>query len=113
MKAKELQELGQWKVGQEVICYERHYRKTCIIKRITDGRGGTIYAGGSSFDADGKIRSSSIWDQARIEILTPEAREEIINRTRRNKLSQFDFSSLPFNQSSEIFLKMKEMGIVI
>jgi hypothetical protein len=115
MKAKELTELGQWKVGQEVSLHGDHYRSTHLIERITDGRGGTIYLDNtfSTFDANGRIRSSSSWDTQRIEPMTPEIKEGIIKANRRNKLKNFDFASLTFDQASDLVLKMREMGIVI
>ena len=116
MKAKELTELGQWKVGQEVVLsypapQDRETIKT--IERITDGRNGTIYVDNMAFDLHGRQRNSNSWTFFSISVVTPDIKEGIIKKNRRIKLRQFDFKSLTFDQASDLVLKMREMGIVI
>jgi hypothetical protein len=116
MKAKELTELGPWKVGQEVaLSYPSPQNRDAIksIERITDGRNGTIYVDNMAFDVHGRERTSNQWTFHSISVLTPEVKENIIKTNRKNKLVQFKFSSLTIDQASNLVLKMREMGIAI
>lgn len=113
MKTKELTELGQWKVGQEVVVHGKHYRSSAVIDRITDGRKGTLYIGKNAYDVGGHSRGTDIWNGSHIEPMTPKIKESIIKRNRANRLNNFNFGSLTIDQLSDIYLKIKEMGIAI
>jgi hypothetical protein len=113
MKAKELTELGEWKVGQEVCIHGKHSRSSAVIDRITDGRGGTIYADKGAYDTFGNSRGTDIWNGSQMELMTPALKESMQKTNRRNKLCNFRFSSLTLDQASDLVLKMREMGIVI
>jgi len=62
MLAKELQELGGWKIGQECLLGGSSLNPDSIVKvtRITDGRDGTIYVGDTAFDTHGSQRGGDI-----------------------------------------------------
>ena len=111
---KKLTELGKWKVGQEVLLNETHSRVTTVITNITDENAGTIFLKNRafSFNVDGKI-NSALWPNEYIEPISPDAKEDIIRRGRRERLQEFDFSSLSLNQASDLIFKMREMGIII
>jgi hypothetical protein len=111
--AKELTELGEWKVGQEVILNWKWGNSILPIERITDGRGGTIYVKGKSFDVSGNERTSDIWNDTRIVIATDDDKKRIAMQIRKHKLTEFDFQNLTLEQASEIVAFMREKGIVI
>ena len=117
MKTNELNELQIWKVGMEVIVYSRFSSSIQKIKKITDGRGGTIYVeikgNNYLFDVLGNLRTSNVWSSITIEPCTPEKKIEIQMKNRVAKLHAFDFSSLTDQQVSDIVLFMREKGINI
>lgn len=82
MKAKELQELEQWKVGAKVVVkFPNGSESISTIERITDGRGGTIYLPlpfTTSFNIYGNERTSNSWHFYFIQPAT----EKDINRVR-------------------------------
>ena len=71
-KAKELQELGEWKVGEKVVVDRRMREYIRPITKITDGRGGTIYVENSKYDSKGWERGRDTWSRGMIHKLTPE-----------------------------------------
>jgi len=116
MKTKELTELAQWKVGEEVVLtYPAPQDRQSIrtIDKITDGRGGTIYVHDMAFDIHGRQRGNNQGSFFLIAPMTPDTKEGILKKNRRIKLTQFNFNSLTFDQASDLVFKMREMGIVI
>jgi hypothetical protein len=110
-KAKELQELGQWKVGQYVTINSRYGKSICPITKITDGRGGTIYAGNSKFDERGNLRGGDIWNTETITLATDEDRIEIKGRNAKYRLSEVDWSKLNNSKAIEIEKLLNDNGI--
>ena len=116
--AKELTELGEWKVGMEVIVYSQLHSSVHKISRITDGHGGTIYVPVSdkstmAFDSLGNLRSADPWAQVHIQAATPELKTEIQMKVRQNKLFRFDLNELTLQQASDLVIHMREQGIKI
>ena len=119
--SNELQELGKWKVGQEVI--DTYNSFTGKVSRLTDGRGGTVYVAvpqtlgaGTyevAFDINGKKRGTDTWSRSQLEVLTPDMKLGLERRGRRRKLAMFDWSGLPFDQSDAIVTFMRDKGIKI
>ena len=117
--AKELQELGQWKVGQEVLWEAGGAslgKSIEVIERITDGRGGSIYLkdnSGSGYDSNGFSRNGGAFHRAYITPMTPELKAQITVESRRQKLSRFDWKNLPDEQINQVITFMREKGIKI
>jgi hypothetical protein len=107
-KAKELQELGKWKVGQKVTLRGNNSLSIKPITKITDGRGGTIYAGDYKFDERGRERTSDSWHFRTITLTTDEDRLEIAGKNARNKLYQVEWQKLDYREAIAIeqFLNM-------
>jgi len=111
--AKELQELGNWKVGMLVYDNGNSYRPESLtrITRITDGRGGTIYVGESSFDINGSQRGSDTWSKQRIQVATPVDLQRIKENNAIERLSRFDWKSLRGDQAVIIQDTLLTLGI--
>lgn len=110
-KAKELQELGEWKVGQEVLIRGSGL-SIRPITRITDGRGGTIYAGDNSFDKNGRQRGGDGWLYLRyITPVTEEDRIEITGKNARFRISHVEWHNLEPSKAIEIEKLLNENGI--
>jgi len=93
-KAKELQELGDFKVGQQVYCVSRaSTANISVIDRITDGRNGTIYVNGISYDAKGHQRGD-IWSTGTITPATEEHRRSMIAKRARYRLAKYEWQKL-------------------
>lgn len=118
-KTKNLDELGQWKVGMEVY-HDSNLRGFVVgkIVRITDGRDGTIYVTFGSdtetpYDKNGNERGAGTWSKTYIYPLTVEKKNEIILYNRKEKLKSFKWNDLTVEQASEIVVFMREKGIKI
>ena len=115
-KAKELKELGEWKVGQEVIVYGSGFAHTNTISkitRITDGRGGTIYIEKTAYDRWKHERTSDSWYSKYIKIATESDKEEVIQESQKRKLDNFKWNTLPGSLATEIITLMRNKGIKI
>ena len=110
--AKELQELGQWKVGMEVFVQGIH-QSIAKITKITEAWDGTIYIDTLKFDVRGSQRTNDAWHSLSIEPLTPAIKENFERDMRKRKLFQFNFKSLTSDQIDEIVFFMREKGIKI
>ena len=112
MKTKELQELGQWKVGETVTTFQRGtitgFRK---ISRITDGRGGTIYVYNknislevyeTAYDIYGNQRGADIWNTCSIEPTTDAHRQIAKEAKAYNFLQDFNWKTLTPAQAIQI-----------
>jgi hypothetical protein len=112
--ANDLQELGEWKVGMEVVVNGPYNsRKISKISKITDGRGGTVLVDDKTYDARGFGRGGDVWTRYHIVPLTPELKMEVILEVRKSKLDNFHFNTLTPEQASEIVLFMRSKGIKI
>jgi len=110
--AKELQELGQWKVGMEVFVNGKNPYITKITK-ITEAWEGTIFVDTLKFDVRGYQRTNDAWNSRSIQPLTPAIKENFHRDIRKLKLLKFDFKSLTSDQIDSIVLFMREKGIKI
>lgn len=122
---KELQELGEWKVGMEALMEHGGSSlspdEIVVVSRITDGRNGTIYIKSRNpavtteyaFDTHGNQRGGGAWSSAYIKPLTEEMRTKLQQQNRRSKLVHFKWKELPFEQSDKIVAFMRENGIKI
>ena len=114
-KTQELQELGEWKVGLPVLLTKGgigSYESITKITRITDGRGGTVYAGDLSFDIHGRGRSGDKWHSANIQPATEEDRIRIRGMNARNRLSKIKWHELDPKKALEIETLLNSNGIV-
>ena len=110
--AKELQELGQWKVGMEVFVNGNN-GSIAKITKITDAWDGTIFIDTVKFDVRGSQRTNDAWHSLSIEPLTPAIKENFERDMRRRKLLKFDLKSLTSDQIDSIVFFMREKGIKI
>ncbi len=119
-KTKNLDELGQWKVGMEV--YVANNLQGFVIGkvvRITDGRDGTIYAtfgsnpSETAYEINGMERGGDKWHTTHLYPLTNEKKIEIAMFFRKEKLRSFKWDELTVEQASEIVVFMREKGIKI
>ena len=95
-KAKKLEKLGDWKVGQEVYIEKDTFgmiRRICKIDRITDGRNGTIYASDFSFDKHGDERGSG-YHRAKMTPATDQHRLSIRGANARRRLQNIEWHKL-------------------
>ena len=114
-KTQELQELGGWKVGMTVLVTEGgagNYESITPITRITDGRGGTIYAKNLSFDIHGRERSGDSWHITHIQPATDEDRIRIRGKNARHRLSKINWNELDPKKAIEIEALLNANGIV-
>ena len=108
-KTKKLQELGQWKVGQPVLIQGRMIEAIRPIERITDGREGTIYVCGDSYDIHGRQRGGDIyWSYKNISIATQEDLDRIRGKNAQNQLKRFQWSNLKPEDAIKIRDELKE-----
>lgn len=113
-KAKELQELGQWKVGQAVLLTmggANNTESVVPITQITDGRGGTIYVGDYLFDANGHQRTSNEWTRAYIQPAVEADITRIKGKNARYRISKVDWRSLDPVKAIEIEKLLNANGI--
>jgi hypothetical protein len=113
MKAKELQELGQWKVGQLVALFH-HGSITGLrkITRITDGRKGTIYVSNktnivgeiyeTAYDSNGNLRTPDRWSNCSISPATEAHIKTIKISKAYNFLQSFNWQTLSPDQAIQI-----------
>jgi len=110
-KAKELQELGDWKVGQEVYLDQTNgFKAIKRIERITDGRNGTIYVYGYSFDKQGHQRGDS-WNRLHIVPVTDKHRLSIKGANARRRLTNVEWFKLSNEEAIQIENLLNENGI--
>jgi len=115
--AQELQELGQWKVGQAVLVHggANGYESVTPILRITDGRGGTIYAHAYSvetpFDLNGNQRGGDTWHKYYIQPATDADRTRIRGKNAIYRLSKIVWSQLTPEKAIEIEKLLNDNGI--
>jgi hypothetical protein len=111
-KAKELQELGNWKVGQKVCVSKNGYDSilVCQIERITDGRGGTVYANDLNFDIKGRERGEG-YHKARIRPATEEDIIRIRGKNALRRIISYGWSELDPAKAIEIEKLLNENGI--
>ena len=100
-KTKNLQSLGDFIVGEKVLVKNRSDKYILPIERITDGRGGTIYVGGLSFDAQGRQRGD-VWQTAYISIPTKQDYVNVKGRNAIIRLRKVEWSSLTPEKAIEI-----------
>ena len=115
MKAKELQELGQWKVGMRVLHTGSSIGGESIytVSRITDGRGGTIYIGNDAYDIEGSSRGGSTWHHTHISPATAEDIQRIKGKVANSYLRNYDWQELTGEQSLRAEEALKFIGIDI
>lgn len=118
-KAKELQELGQWKVGQQVYIEGSSLRCIKTISRITDGRDGTIYVndkggiGAYSFDIHGWERGGNEWRRVHIVPATEEHKKMLKAMWARTRLQAIKWSELSDDKALEIQAMMINAGLIV
>lgn len=114
MKAKELTELGQWKVGQKVNLTNRYGTDRIItIQRITDGRGGTLYTEKMSFDKDGRERGvTDSWAFTRIKPAEEADYIRILGNNAKMRLSKIKWDDLEPAKALMIEKILHDNGIV-
>ena len=121
-KAKELDKLGEWYVGQKVIEETHLSKRLTTITRITDGRGGTLYTEYKSlgatvninaYDKDGWMRGGGAWSKSRIQPATPEAVKELKVQITRRKIEQISWRKIPDDTILEIKDFLNEKGLDI
>jgi hypothetical protein len=113
-KTKNLEELGQWKVGQKVYIDKTSsfhgYEAVSPIERITDGRGGSIYVKDMNFDKNGKERGEG-YHKATIRPATEEDIIRIRGNNARSRIKHYDWSELDPAKAIEIEKLLNENGI--
>ena len=111
-KAKELQELGDFKVGQQVYCESRLNTSISTIDRITDGRNGTIYVNGTSYDSKGYQRGD-IWATGTITPATEEHKRSMIAKRARYRLARYEWQKLSDDNAIAIEKLLRDNGFDI
>jgi len=116
MPTTQLQELGEWKVDQPVILYYNSgftERKAITkIKKITSGRGGTIFVDDMMFDRNGWSRSQG-YHRPYIKAATPELIEETRGENARNKLAHFKWKEITLADANKYINILREAGLEI
>lgn len=125
MPAKDLQELGQWKVGNKVIVSHRGSSLqpdyTAPISRITDGRNGTVYIKVKrsleeierAYDKNGFERGGDVCSSSIIEPATPEKIEKLVAERTKIRLRYFDWNKLTDTQALQLDTYLASIGINI
>jgi hypothetical protein len=115
-KAKELQELGKWKVGMLGYDNGSSITSPSVVKitRITDGRGGTLYinSGEKTFDISGNERGGSPWHRRHIEPATEEDLRNIQGRVIKSRLTAFNWRRLSNENAVKVEEFLNQLGIV-
>jgi len=102
--AKELNELGAWKVGQRVVAGRAGAEHLDKITRITDGRGGTIYIDTMAFDIRGRRRGEdSMWESTGIYPATDRDIKRIVVKGKRQFLYSNPWASLTDDQIIQVY----------
>lgn len=112
--AKELQELGQWKVGMSVLLKKGGgitSESIVPITKITDSREGTIYASNMLFDIQGWQRGGDVWHKSYITPATEEDSIRIRGINARYRLSQVKWLDLVPSKAIEIEKLLNDNGI--
>lgn len=111
--AKELQEIGEWKVGQKVLVVGGRINREGIypIERITDGRGGTIYVGNTSFNATSGRQIGGDTCAFYMRAATEEDYLRIRGKNAAYRLSQIQWSKLDPAKVIEIEKLLNDNGI--
>lgn len=113
--SKELQELGQWKVGVSVLIRQNaiggDQESIVRLEKITDGRGGTIFADGKMFDLSGCQRGGDRWYSAHASIATEADAIRIRGKNARYRLSIFNWKNLDPVKATEIEKLLNASGI--
>ena len=113
--SKQLQELGEWKVGQEVIIIGGEFIETktiANIEKITDGWGGTLYLKGFKYDSRGLQRSDGYHRQHLVPA-TEELKKEIRGTKARWILEKFKWHDLKPDEAMRIYKVLKENNVEI
>lgn len=113
-KTKELQELGKWKVGQKVTVESggaMTYISIRPIDRITDGRGGTVYADGTAYDLHGRQRGRDGYSSARITPTTDEDRIKIAGNNSKYRMGKVNWKEISHEKAIEIEKLLNDNGI--
>lgn len=113
-KAKELQELGEWKVGQKVTVHGGGAWSSLSIKpidRITDGRKGTIYVDGNAYDLRGHQRGGDVWYCRRIKPVTDTDILFVRGSNAKTRLKKIDWQKIEDEKAIEIEKLLNENGI--
>ena len=107
--AKDLQQLGEWKVGDKVCITGGVFETKTIgtIDRITEGWGGTLYVKGDKYDKRGWQRSDG-YHRKQLEPLTEEAEQEVYGIRARNRLQRVAWAKLEPSKALEIFNLLKD-----
>ena len=111
--SKELTELGEFKVGDKV-CIEGDLGRKCIstITKISDGRGGTIYASEMLFDKNGSQRGADTWHKSYMRVATEADVIDIRGKNARNRISKYKWLDLDPAKALEIEKLLNDNGIV-
>ena len=89
-----IETLGKWKVGQEVIIQRIHGTNAIErIDKITDGLGGTIFVNKTRYTEAGHERGNS-WCSSMIIVATSEEKNKVYRARERRLLQRFDWSSI-------------------
>jgi len=118
-KAKELQELGKWKVGMLGYDNGSSLAGPSVVKitRITDGRGGTLYINSGrlsekTFDINGNERGGSTWHRRHIEPATEEDLLNIQGMVIKSRLTAFNWRRLSNENAVKVEEFLNQLGIV-
>ena len=105
-----------WMVGDKAVVVARHFEFIVTITRITNGRGGTIYAKAAredapeiAYDSKGRQRGSDSWNHNDISPATQEDITRIRAKVARLQLSRFSWVNLHPDIAMEIrdYLRVK------
>ena len=111
-RAKKLVKLGKWEVGMRVLLTGGIDTGTSdiitVIRRITDGRGGSIYTKNYSFDKNGHQRGGNSWFIKFIRPATVEDVNRVVGQKYKNSLSHFEWRKLSREDAITIVKFMKE-----
>lgn len=114
MATKQLQELGEFKVGQKVLMEKSSgmgaFRGIRYVEKITTGHGGTIFVDGYRFDQYGWQRGDS-WNKVQIKPATDQDSINIKGANAGKRLSRIKWNKLPPEKVIEIEKLLNDNGI--
>ena len=115
--AEQLQELGEFKVGDQVVVTTNRgfnkYRYIAVIDKISSAYGGTIWVDKTRYDNRGWARGHTGYHPPRITPVTVELIEEVRGEQSRARLEHFKWHELSPKEANHYIHTLREAGLKI
>jgi hypothetical protein len=112
MATQQLQEIGEFKVGDSVLIEKTTtgYKAIRNIEKITSGHGGTIFVDGMRFDQHGRQRGDT-WHSALMRHSTEQDLIDIKGANAKRRILKIRWNEVTPEQALEIESFLNKIGI--